>query len=143
MEKIYITHAISLENKTEESLKKEYEIKCLKYNKKFDWNCFLKILKQTYEDKYSIGGFISGFYNKKEEATYAIVNNIGDINEAGCYPYAAVCTADIGVAYYDSYQNIETDFDIYEYNFDSKKYEPLNKEADEYKAILHYIWGYV
>lgn len=142
MEKIYLVFAISLTEKTEEILEKEYRIECARHNKELNRDKFMALMKDIKEDKYEISGFLSGFYKNKKEAEKVVTNNIADINEAGAYKYAAICAADIGVAYYNSYQNIETDFDVYKYNVKKDRYEPLTKENEEYNPIVHYVWGY-
>ena len=108
--KIYYVSAISLEEITEEKMKHLYEIHKVKYNKpNLSYEDFIEFKKSWKEDEYIIDSFISSYHLSKEEAIQYAIENIGDINECGSYPYAGVSTAYIGHAYHNACQNKNND----------------------------------
>ena len=143
MDKFYCVSAISLTKITEEKLKEMYEIHKIKYKKEISFEHFLKFQKDFKEDKYLIDSFVSSYHSEKEKAIQYAVNNIGDINEAGCYNYAGVSTLYTDIAYYNTEQNPKEDFIIYKYCREDNMYHELDKSAPEYKYILSHLWGFV
>lgn len=109
--------------------------------KVIDRDKYLKYLHMYGEDKVSISGFISSFHVKEGEAMRYAIENVGDINEAGCYNYCAVVRAPIGYSYYNTEQRLEEDIKILQYNRDTDKYETLDKSAKEYDVIAYHVWG--
>lgn len=87
--------------------------------------------------------FDSGFYDNEELAKEVVVNNVCDIFEAGSYYYAIISKIKLNVSYYNSYQRPNEDFKVYRYNTNTKKYELLDNNALEYKALIYHIWGYI
>lgn len=139
---IYYVSAISLHKLTEKDLRLKYEIYKLKFNREFPYEKYLANLKTFKEDKYNISDFISSYHDTKEEAIEYVVENIGDINEAGSYEYASVSKAELGRCYFNSCNSI-TDYILYKYNHDIDKYEELDKNSEEYSDLSHYVWGYI
>ena len=140
---IYYVTAIDVDEITEEMLQKEYKIHLLKYDRQIDYEKFLKFKKDWHEDKYNISSFISSYHLEKEEAIEYAKKNIGDINESGSYPYAAVVSAPIGYSYYNTCQNKEENFIFYKYNHSTKKYEEIDKENEVYNYLLEHVWGMI
>lgn len=144
MENIYYVQAISLQELTEELLNKEYEIHKIKYNQpKLTKEQFLKFMEDWHQSKYDIDSFISSYHETLEEAKEYAQRNIGDINEAGCYNYAAVCKAPLGLTYYNTGQNAKEDFILYKYDRESHSYKELAKDVPEYKSLLEHVWGMI
>ena len=147
IECVYVVRAIYVDEITEEKNKKEYEIYKLKYPgwKEKTYEDFLEFQKGWKKDKWDIGGFDSSYHMTKEEAIEYATKNIGDINEAGCYMYAAVCPLPLGVAYYN------TDIDrneilLFKYCNEKDEYEPLNIEEEgmeKESRIRNYVWGFI
>lgn len=143
---IYYVEAIDIDEKTEDDLKKEYEIHKIKYNKNISYDEFIRFKKGWRDDKYSISSFISSYHLTKEEALEYAKRNIGDINEAGAYPYVAVVTAPTGISYYNSCQNKDEDFIILKYNREKDEYEEIcenDKKSDLYSALVSAVWGMI
>ena len=138
-DKIYYVEAISLQEKSQEMLKKEYEIHKIKYKEDITYEQFIKFLKDWHDYQYSIDSFISSYHVTLEEAKEYAKNNVGDINEAGCYNYCAVISAPIGISYYNTEQ-IKEDFIIYKYNNVSKSYEELSSTEKEYNKLIEHVW---
>lgn len=143
--KIFYVSAISLEKITEENLKKKYEIYKIKYDKNISYERYIQMAKSWGETKYNIDSFISSYHTSEEEATEYAVENIGDINEAGCYEYVGITDAPIGVSYYNTYINSEKDIRIFKYDREKDKYNPFLKEDDPeiYEYIKYHLWGMV
>lgn len=143
---IYYVEAVDIDEKTEEDLKKEYEIHKIKYNENMTYEEFIRFKKGWKEDKFTISSFISSYHLSKEEALEYAKRNIGDINEAGAYPYAVVVTAPVGMTYYNSCQNKNEDFIILKYNREKDEYEELEegeKKTPLYDALLSHSWGMI
>ena len=140
--KIYQVTAISCEPKAEEILQHEFKIYKIRYNKPdLTMEDYVNYLKRWNNDKYSINGFISSYHLDEERAVSYVENNIGDINEAGVYDYAAVSAIVVDAAYYNSEQDIEKDITIYKYNHETDKYEKLTN-APELIHLKKYIWNF-
>ena len=143
---IYYVAAIDIAEITANDLKKEYEIHKIRYNKTEDdlsYKKFLQFMASWKHDKYSVSSFISSYHLTKEEALEYAINNIGDINEAGAYPYAGVVQAPVVCSYYNTEQNPNEDFIILKYNFEIRKYEIIDSTCPEYKYILQHLWGMI
>jgi len=146
IEDIYMVYPVNICEKTNEMLIKEYKIYLIKTNKteeEYSFEQFCNYLENWKQKKYSIDYFISSFHVDIEEAKKYVINNIGDINEAGCYEYACISKAPIGVSYYNSEQNVNTDFIVYKYNPEKKEYIELERDNEIFKEIAKYIWGYI
>ena len=140
MENIYYVEALAVEEKTETDLIKEYEIYKIKYEREITYEKFLETKKNWHEDKYYIEGFTSSYHETLEEAKEYVIENIGDINEAGSYEYAAVVEAPLSVSYYNSYQTKKS-FILYKYNHDKNKYEEIPQTEEVCKYILEALSG--
>ena len=143
MSYIYSVIAISLEEYTEERLKKLHASHNCLYSKQLTFEEFLKFQKQWKEDSYDISSFVSSYHLEYKTAKEYVEGNVCDINEAGCYNYAAISKIPIDATYYNSCQNPNTDFDIYKYNIETKEYELLDKKAKEYEYLIRHVWGCV
>lgn len=143
MSNIYIVNAISVTEYKEEDLKRKHTAHNCLNERQLTYEEYLKFLKNWKEDTYSISSFISSFHLEYEKAKEYAENNLGDINEAGCYNYAAIIKAPMDCFYYNSYQNPKTDFELYKYNSETKKYELLDKSAKEYNYIINHLWGFI
>ena len=146
-EKIYIVMPILLKEKTKEDLEKEYRHFLFKLNLKEEEHSFEKFISKNLskgEKKFYINSFISSYHLTLEKAKLYAQQNVGDINEAGCYNYVCVCTADTDCTYYNTYQNLNEDFIVYKFDFVTDEYVPV-EETEENKEILtvikYHAWG--
>lgn len=146
-EKIYVVNAIYADELTKEDNEKEFEIYKIRYeiwkNKTFEE--FLNFQRGYKKDKWNIGGFDSSYHTTKEEAIKFITENIGDINEAGCYNYASVSPIPMGCAYYNSRMN-KNDIVLFKWNKGTHRYEIFNKTTENselYNGLISYVWGFI
>ena len=134
---LYIVYAISVQNKTDDILKREYECDLIKHNRsreKFTYERFLQLLDSWGLRRYNISTSEMSFHYKYKDAELCVVNNVCDINEAGCYPYAAIVRVPIGATYFETYIK-EDDVEIYKYHHDIDKYRPFSLDDDKYLYV--------
>lgn len=136
---LYIVSTISLKKRTEDDLKKEFEIYKVKYP---SWK--EKTFEQYYEfqkgwnwHKYSISQEDNAYFLKLEEAKLAVKENFGDINDGGAYNYALIKKVPMNRAYGMIYVE---ELYIFEYEIATDTYEEvsLNKN-DETKYITSIV----
>lgn len=139
---IYEVKAVSLTERTKDDIQKELDSVNARYGHNMDMKRFMEHLRAIYRDKYEASSFTSSFHFNQDEAVKYATGNIGDINESGCYNYAAVCRNMVGKAYFDSCQDPDNDFWLFKYDRDTGHYLPLPKEASEYMYVLVEAWGY-
>ena len=142
MDKIYYVEAYSIEEIDEEYIKKSLEMERVKHgpNWKMSLDEYKKFLHSWGKDKYTFSGEIISFHETKEEAIEAAVNNYGDINEAGCFEYAAVVGAPLGTAYYETSVNPKEDIFVFKFNHDIGKYEEISKDNELYVRFKYAAW---
>ena len=134
MSAIYITYAIKADKKTEGELMCEYRVYRARYPDGADitYADFIRYEEDIGEDTYSIGMDDIGYYTDETEAEAAILNNCGDINEEGTYPYAALLKVKAGYPYARSCAT-ERDVKIYRWN-DKGGYELVPPSDEEYQG---------
>lgn len=142
----YVVRAIYADEITKEKNERNYEIHKIKYNKpNLTLDEFNKFQSDWKLNKWDIGGFDSSYHFDKEEAINYAKKNIGDINEAGCYMYAAVCPLPIGLAYYNTGID-KNDIILFKYEREEDEYKtwtPDSSEKELYERILNYVWGFI
>lgn len=140
MDYIYKITPISLKELSLEEINEKYEKKKEKHPK-LSFKTF-KHLEYPYGN-YDTYCFDSGFYEDIEIARKTVINNVCDIFETGSYYYVVISRITLNVSYYDSYQRPDEDFEVFRFNINTKRYELLDKDSSEYKALIYCVWGYV
>lgn len=143
IEGIYYVYPISFSKiNLEEELDKDIEdFEKMRGCKVVDREKYVKYLHLHGEDKVSISGFISSYHVTETEAMKYAIQNVGDINEAGCYNYCAVVRAPVGHTYYNTSQNPDEDIILLKYNRKRDVYEILEGSEEEYEVIKYHVWG--
>lgn len=138
---IFCVIVLFVHRKTEEDLQKGYTLYKLKMEKEISFEQYLKILKSEKRDIFAIAGENSSYHRTLEKAKYFAENNIGDISETGVYNYFCISKIPLGCVYYPCYQDVKNDFILYEYDYPTKIAKLVDKDSEEYKHIVNYVWG--
>lgn len=144
--KIHYVLVIDMDEITDERKRKNYYKMLIEHNKQekeFTYEKYEKFIKDWKEDKYSFSSFQSSFHTSRKEAIEYVTKNIADINEAGCYNYAAVVSAPIGLAYYNTGVNPEKDIKLFKYNRETDSYVPMDKKEDGFRQLRDHAWGMI
>lgn len=145
MERIYIAFAIDAGKRTPEEKIRKYEVTKLRYNNPtLTYEEYAKFQMGFKDFDYFAIADPMGYYTTKKLAEEAVQNNTCDINEAGCYPYAAVLPLPTDCMYANSYAE-DNDVLIYKYNFESGMYGPLPIRGNEdlIDRILQEVTGLI
>ena len=86
---IYVLSLVDIIEVTKESLKVEFASYKLRFPDR-SWNSFMKFKRNWKEDKFSFVVEPQGYFIDKATAVDYAERNIGDVNEAGAYPYIVV-----------------------------------------------------
>ena len=145
MDKIYCVKAISLSEYSEEKLRERYKITKIEHpvwqEKTFE--DYLNFLKGWKDDKYLTDSFISSYHTKRNDAIKCVTENIGDINEAGSYNYAAILPVPLNTVYPESNVSYD-DVKFFKFNRESEKYEEItDKSIPEYETLCIEATGYI
>ena len=81
-------------------------------------------ITSVYPKPHGYGTRCVGYIADREKAITAVINNAGDIYEAGAYPYAVVEYIEEGLYQYD-FEPL-----WFKYNRESEQYDQLEKEPD-------------
>jgi hypothetical protein len=132
MEFIYIIRTMSVNENSEDDLRKEYEIFKIKYDtwhsKTFDE--FLKFQKSWKDDKYSIHTDDLVYCESYEIAYDKVINNCCDMNDGGLYNYVAILKVKTNYCY-ASVCAASEDVILFQYDIDSRKYIELRDNTTE------------
>ena len=118
---------------TKEDLEKEYEHN---YKVKFpdrDFETFVKYKEGWNEDKYRFGAEPQGFFLDEKTAVEYAQANMGDINEAGSYPYAIVSSMPLNRVYPTANKRTHR---LFEYCHKDDGYHEISWERDESTKLL-------
>jgi hypothetical protein len=131
---IYVTKGISLKEKTDEDWEFGLKKHNLAYKKEISLEKYKDFEKMWHRGSYNylIYDYNHAFFTDKENATKSVVRDMGGMNEAGSYNYAAVLEIPTGVSYAEMTDIISIEF--YEYNRESEKYEVL--KDDKIRDVL-------
>ena len=94
---------------------------------------FMKQLKNWNEDKYSFLAEPQGYFIDEATAVDYAIKNVGDINEAGAYPYVLISSMPLNRVYPAA--NIRK-FRIFLFNKKKDMYEEINWDYSEATKIL-------
>ena len=125
---IFITKGISLSLKTKERWEKDWKITNIKTGADQSFKQYKKVV-ETWERGYSdylISDYNHAYFIDKDDAIQSVINDMGGMNEAGSFMYAAVLEVPTGVSYAENIDIISISF--YEYNIKERKYEELKDE---------------
>ena len=145
MDYIYIVKTISLHEKTEDDLQKEF--KTFKINHPIwllkSYNDFLDFQTSWNDNKYSIDYDDNCYCDSYKLAYIKLLNNVCDINDGGSYNYGCVVKTPLDVTYASSY--IENDdITLYKFNLETDCYDLIDKNYDsETKFIVNKLTGRV
>lgn len=130
---IYILYDVCTHKITEKDLKIEFA----SYEKKFPgrtFEQFLRFKKDWKQDKYSFGIEEQGYFLDEETAIDYAINNIGDLNEAGAYPYVVISSRPLNVVYPNTRSNTHK---LFLFNRKIDKYELINWDLNDETKHLH------
>ena len=122
---IFILYLVDINAVTEESLR----IKFASYHAQYPdrtWEQFLKFKKNWDEDRFSFIIEPQGYFIDEDTAMDYAQKNIGDINEAGAYPYVIVSSMPLNRVYPMC-------------NFRKHRLFHFNKKTEQYEEIS---WNY-
>ena len=115
---------------------KDFEAGFASYNVSYPNRTFeqyMRFKKNWDEDKYSFIVEAQGYFLDEETAIDYAVSNMGDINEAGAYPFAIVSSMPLNRVY--AFCN-ECSHKLFKYNRETDKYEPLDWNYSEETKYL-------
>lgn len=130
---IYILYDVCAHKLT----KKDLEIEFASYEKRFPgrtFEQFLRFKKDWKQDKYSFGLEEQGYFLDEETAIDYAINNIGDLNEAGAYPYIVISSMPLNVVYPNTNPNTHK---LFLYNRERDEYEEINWDLNDETKHLH------
>lgn len=130
---IYILYDVCAHKLT----KKDLEIEFASYEKRFPgrtFEQFLRFKKDWKQDKYSFGLEEQGYFLDEETAIDYAINNIGDLNEAGAYPYIVISSMPLNVVYPNTNPNTHK---LFLYNREKDKYEEIDWDLNDETKHLH------
>lgn len=132
---MYIGHVVHLRKKTEEDLKLGFEIDKMRLNKNLSYEKWLSNQIYFNQKDFFIDTEDIGYFLDKEEAIYAIENNLGDINDGGVYNYAVIEGLRLNKVYPSA--TSETSYDLFKYDYTTDTYIPIDWNTNEETKAIH------
>ena len=132
---LYIVTTVSLKSRTEDDIKKEYEIYKIKYPvwKVKSYENFCDYLNSWNLYNYTISQEDNSYYFNLNEAKEMVINNIGDINDGGIYNYVLIKKVPARRVYANT--NIE-EYYLFKFNKNTRVYKEISiNDSDEAKYI--------
>ena len=143
---IYILYIASAHKMTE----KDFEIGFAAYKARFPertFESYMKFKKNWDEDKYVFDVEPQGYFLDEKTAIDYAIANMGDINEAGCFPYAIVSSKPLNRYYpYAIVSSMplnrvyafcnEGTHKLFHYNKETDKYDPMDWDYSEETKYL-------
>ena len=143
MDKIYVVYAVTIHRRTEDELKRKFEITKLQYNKpEMKYEDFERIYRSFHDFEFSTGAEPVGYFTDLENARTSVKGNFGDINECGSYPYASIVGYETECAYPSSTVNLE-EVEVYKYNRENDVYEQLFEKDKIFYRIVEESAGVI
>lgn len=132
MDNIYIIRTIELLNKTEEDIKKEFEIYKIEHpkGKIKNYDEFFEFQKSWGQDKYVMNCEDNSYCTNFETAKNKVINNICDINDGGVYNYCAILKVPVNCIYATTYIK-ENDIILFKFDREINKYYQISKDFDK------------
>ena len=138
MQNIFITKGISLKEKTEEDWEMQAKVVSLKQNKTVEIE-YLKQLEESFYKKaanYKISDYNHAYFLDKEHAIESVKLDMGGMNEAGAYEYAAIIELPLETSYPEfGYIGF---YEFYKYNHELCEYEILTDNVIRNVLIDHF-----
>jgi hypothetical protein len=130
---LYILKTISIRNKTEDDLHKDWQIYKLQYRHDTSYNQYIKFLKSWKCDKYSYSEENNCYFTDLSIAKQFAEQNVSDINDGDIYNYIAIIEVPFNCTYADTEIS---DLYIFKYNNNSDNYNEVDSNFnDETKYI--------
>ena len=132
---LYILKTISVREKTEDLLKKEWEIRNIKYPKtKVSYEDYLKFLEDWNDRYFEFSSEDNCYFKDLDTAKYYAKTNIADINDGGIYDYIAILKTDLETAY--AMTNYDEAY-LFKFNYKTNSYESIEfNDSKEGKFII-------
>lgn len=135
----FLLKPIRIKPRTEESIKKGFELYKAKYGENRTLEVYINSLKNwnDYEFEYS-DEYLSFFLNK-EEAIECALSNVADYNDGGVYNFSAVVEYYIGASYFET---MPISIKIFKYIYEKELYEEIDIDSCEESNLIlkkHYI----
>ena len=130
---IYVLYIASVSKVTEKGLR----IGFASYQARFPdrtYEQYLKFKKNWDEDKYTYDIEPQGYFIDEKTAIEYAEANMGDINEAGAFPYVIISEMPLNRVYPNC--NIR-EHRLFKFNDKTQKYEEIDWEHDEETQFLH------
>lgn len=131
MENLFILKAISIEEKTEEDLKKEWEVNKLLHGK-ITFDKYKELMMSWWQDKYKYSESDVAYFTDLEMAIHSAKANMCDVNEGGTYEYVAIVEVSTNRIYTNCYP---LSVRVFKYNRDNDFYEPVETKDDKIELI--------
>lgn len=142
MDNLFILKAISLKEKTEEDLKRDFDIVKIKYNvwKYKTLKEYIEFEKGWNRDKFNINTENILYSLDKMRAKELLIKNVADFNDGGAYNYAILLSIPQDTAYAELTDINE--YELFKYNQKTSTYElitDLNDEKAQYiiSTLIH------
>lgn len=129
---IFVLYLISSKKLTNEDIEKEFNIYQIKFpGRTFD--SFMKMKKSFNEDKYKVTFEEQGYFIDESLAIEYAKKNIGDLNEAGAYPFIVISSRPLNTVYPSC--NICKN-KLFEYSKETDSYKEIRFDRDEETKII-------
>lgn len=132
---IYILKTISLKKKTEETLRKEWIIRNIEFDKiLIPYDEYVYFLESWGEKDFDLQDEDNCYFLDLDTALHFARNNLSDINDGGIFNYIAILKVDLERTYAMCHYN---EAHLLKFNHDSNKYELLTSiNTPEEKFII-------
>lgn len=130
MENLFILKTISIEEKTEEDLKREWEINKLLHGH-ITFEEYKELMLSWWQDRYTYAESDVAYFTDLEMIHSAKVD-MCDITEGGLYEYVAIVEVALNRVYTNCYP---LSVRVFKYNRENSSYEPVETKDDKIELI--------
>lgn len=131
MENLFILKTISIEEKTEEDLQREWEVNVLLHGQ-ITFERYKELMRSWWQDRYTYAESDVAYFTDLEMAIHSAKVNMCDINEAGSYEYVAIAEVSTNRIYTNCYP---LSVRVFKYNRENNSYEPVETNDDKVELI--------
>lgn len=132
---LYILKTIRVTEKTEDMLRKEWEIRNIKYPKtKVSYENYLKFLESWNDRYFEFSSEDNCYFKDLDTAKHYAETNMADMNDGGIYNYVAILRTDLERTY--AMTNYDEAY-LFKFNYSDDCYEPVEfTDTKEGKFII-------
>ena len=137
LKEIYIIYSVDIRAVSKDDLKLKFDYYKKNYNKPdISFDRFIELMISWNKYPYEFTITPEGYYEYLMDAKCKVENNVYDINEGGCFPYAVIASLPLNCLFPNTFG--DRDFLLFEYNKKENKYFQTEWNDDKFVKLLDF-----